>query len=369
MNQLNNLGPESLSTTDFLFRPIKFGDHAAANRVFLAPLTRCRAVGHLPNELMKTYYKQRSSAGLLITECTMVSKDTSAFAHDPGIYSEEQVKAWKPITEAVHDSGAVFFMQIWHAGRAAHPKLNGGKPSVAPSAVKIKGSAHTPEGELEYTTPKSMTLAEIQKCVADFKQAAQHAKDAGFDGVEVHAANGYLIDQFLRDGSNKRTDQYGGSLENRCRFLFEVLEAVTNVFGSGSVGVRLSPVNGFNDMKDSDPLELSTFLALELNRFNLAYTHVIRGNRTGEDTVDIVSAFANYYEGALILNMDYDAQSGGAEIEQGRADAVAYGQKFIANPDLPKRFKHGWPLNPADESTFYTQGKEGYTDYPFYDQD
>ena len=369
MNQLNNLRDGRIEQpVEYLLRPIKFGDHAAKNRIFFAPLTRCRAVGHVPNELMREYYTQRASAGLLITECTMVTPKTSAFAHEPGIFSEEQVAGWRKITDSVHEQNGLIFCQIWHAGRAAHPALNDGAECVAPSAIAIDGEAHTPEGKLAYTMPRAMSVDEIKATVQAFKQAALQAKAAGFDGVEVHGANGYLIDQFLRDGTNQRTDEYGGSVENRCRFLFEILEAVCEVMGSGSVGLRLSPINGFNDIKDSDPVDLSTYLALALNDFNLAYTHIIRGDQTGQTEADIVKPFSDHYEGALILNMGYDADTGAREIENGTGDAISYGRHFLANPDLPERFKQDAKLNEPNPDTFYTQGSEGYTDYPALDE-
>ena len=265
-----------------LFNSLQVGALNIPNRILLAPLTRTRAdAGHLPNALMAEYYSQRASGGLLITECTMVAPGTSAFINEPGIYSAEQVEAWKPVTAAVHARGGRIFMQIWHAGRAAHPAMNDGAETVSSTATAIEGEVQTPQGKLPNAAPRALTADEIPAVVAAYVQGAKNAIAAGFDGVEVHGANGYLIDQFLRDGANQRTDAYGGSMENRARFLFDVLTAVTAAIGADRVGLRLSPLNSYNSMIDSDPLALIGFLAEKLNAFNLAYLHVMRSGRSG----------------------------------------------------------------------------------------
>ncbi|MBJ7538714.1 alkene reductase [Marinomonas transparens] len=353
------------TTENALFSPIQLGDVALNNRFIMAPLTRCRAVDHQPNALMAEYYAQRASAGLLITECTMVTEGTSAFGNDPGIYSEQQIEGWKLTTDAVHKADGRIFMQIWHAGRAAHPLLNGGKDCVAPSAIAIDDETHTPEGKKPYTVPHALTKEEIVDLVNDFRQAAINAKAAGFDGVEIHGANGYLIDQFLRDGSNQRTDEYGGSLENRARFLSDIIHAVTEVMGSGRVGLRLSPLNSFNSMKDSDPIEWTRFLTSHLNQFNLAYLHLMRADFFGVQAADVVTVARKNYQGHLMVNMGYSAEEASQTLANKQADSVAFGTAFLANPDLPQRIKVGSELNAPDQNTFYSPGAEGYTDYPF----
>lgn len=348
-----------------LFSPVKVGDVELPNRFVMAPLTRTRAPGHLPNKLMAEYYSQRASTGLLITECTMVTEGTSSFGDDPGIYSQDQIEGWKLTTDAVHKADGRIFMQIWHGGRAAHPLLNGGKEAVAPSAIAIDGETHTPEGKKPYTVPRALTVDEIKSIVNDFRQGAINAKAAGFDGVEIHGANGYLIDQFLRDSANQRTDEYGGSFENRSRFLFEVIDAVTSVFGSGRVGLRLSPLNSFQSMKDSDPIAWTRFLAEQLNRFDLAYVHLMRADFFGIQQADVVSVAREAYQGHLMVNMGYSPEEANQVIANGQADSVAFGTGILANPDFVERVKKGAELNQPNSDTFYTPGAEGYTDYPF----
>ena len=348
-----------------LFNSLQAGSVTLANRMLMAPLTRARAdAGHMPNALMAEYYAQRASAGLVITECTMIAENTSAFVSEPGIYNAAQVEAWKQTTSAVHAKGGKIFLQIWHAGRAAHPALNGGTPIVSSSAIALAGEAHTPEGKLPNAVPHALTEAEISAIVQAFAQAAKNAIAAGFDGVEVHGANGYLIDQFLRDGANHRTDGYGGSMENRARFLFEVLTAVCAAIGSGRVGLRLSPLNSYNDMKDSDPLAWTAYLSEHLNRFNLAYLHVMRADFFGVQKADVMPVARSHYKGVLIGNMGYTSDEAEAAIKDGKLDAVAFGTGFLANPDFPARVKAGAAMNAPDSSTFYTPGAKGYTDYP-----
>ncbi|WP_421847711.1 alkene reductase [Marinomonas sp.] len=353
------------NTATNLFSPVKLGDLELPNRFIMAPLTRTRAPGHLPNALMAEYYSQRASGGLLITECTMVKEGTSAFGDDPGIYSQEQIEGWKLTTNAVHEKGGRIFMQIWHAGRACHPLLNGGKEAVSASAIAIDGETHTPEGKQAYTVPRALTVDEIKEIVGDFRQAAINAKEAGFDGVEIHGANGYLIDQFLRESANQRTDEYGGSLENRSRFLMEILEAVTEVMGSGRVGLRLSPLNSFNSMKEGDAAAWTRYLCEQLNRFDLAYLHLMRTDFFGTHDVEPVKIAREAYKGHLMVNMGYTAEEANEAISGGQADSVAFGKAFIANPDLVERVKADAELNEPNPNTFYSAGKEGYTDYPF----
>jgi len=348
-----------------LFESVQLGDLTLPNRLVMAPLTRTRAIDHMPNNLMAEYYAQRTSAGLIISECTMVTPRTSAFGNDPGIYSQEQIEGWKKSTEAVHKAGGRIFLQIWHGGRASHPLFNGGKEAVAPSPIAIDGETNTPEGVKPYTVPHELTKGEIAGIVQDFRNGAANAIAAGFDGVEVHGANGYLIDQFLRDSANQRTDEYGGSLENRARFLTEVLEAVTGEIGSGRVGVRLSPLNSFNSMRDSDPESWLRFLSKQLNQFNLAYLHLMRADFFGVQQADVVTIARENYKGHLMVNMGYSGEEAAEAIRNQVADSVAFGTAFLANPDLPSRIKAGAELNTPDQDTFYTSGPEGYIDYPF----
>ena len=348
-----------------LFNPLQTGSVSLANRILMAPLTRARAdAGHMPNTLMAEYYSQRATAGLIVTECTMVAENTSAFYAEPGIYNAEQIAAWKLVTDAVHDKGGKIFMQIWHAGRAAVPAFNNGAENVGPSAIAIDSEVHTPDGKVPNAVPRELRLDEIPALVAVYAQGAKNAIAAGFDGVEVHGANGYLIDQFLRDSANTRTDSYGGSIENRARFLFEVLTAVSAAIGSDKVGLRLSPINSYNSMKDSDPLALISYLTTRLNEFNLAYLHLMRSDFFQAQTGDVMTVARANYKGVLIGNMGYNADEASQAISNSALDAVAFGTSFLANPDLPARIKQGAALNAPDAATFYTPGAKGYTDYP-----
>lgn len=349
-----------------LFQPLALGAMTLPNRIIMAPLTRCRTEhNHIPTPLMAQYYAQRASAGLLIAEATMVMEGNSAFWMEPGIYSQDQIKGWRLTTEAVHQAGGRIFLQLWHGGRACHPLLNQGKQPVAPSALAITGDeVRTPEGKQPYVVPRALEDSELPGIIAGFKQAAENALLAGFDGVEVHGANGYLLDQFLRDGSNQRSGPYGGPIENRARLLCEVLTAVCSVAGSQRVGVRLSPLNSYNDMRDSNPVALITCLATRLNQFNLAYLHLMRGDFFGLQQGDVLTPARQHYTGTLITNMGYTAKEGAAGIAKGLFEAVAFGNAFIANPDLPQRIRAGAPLNQVDQATLYTPGPHGYTDYP-----
>ncbi|KAB2965776.1 alkene reductase [Zoogloea sp.] len=350
-----------------LFKPLQAGALTLPNRILMAPLTRCRAEdGHVPGDLIATHYAQRASAGLIIAEATMAIAGNSAFWHEPGIYSDAQIAGWKKVTDAVHQAGGRIMLQIWHGGRACHPLLNGGAQPVAPSAIAITGDeVHTPEGKKPYVVPRALHDDELPAIVAGFRHAAENARLAGFDGIEVHGANGYLLDEFLRDGSNTRSGPYGGPLANRARLLLEVLEACCEVWGGDRVGLRLSPLNSYNSMRDSDPVGLITWLAQHLNPFRLAYLHVMRGDFFGQQKGDVLTPAREHYQGVLIGNMGYTSQEAATAIETGLLDAVAFGVPFLANPDLPARIKVGAGLNPPNPATFYSPGAEGYTDYPF----
>jgi N-ethylmaleimide reductase len=349
-----------------LFEPLRVGAMEAPNRLFMAPLTRCRAeAGHVPGTLMAEYYAQRATAGLIIAEATMAMEGNSAFYAEPGIYNEAQVAGWKIVTDAVHGAGGRIFLQIWHGGRACHPFFNNGAQPVAPSAIAITGDeVSTPEGKKPYVVPRELSDGEIPGIVAGFKKAAENAKAAGFDGVEVHGANGYLLDEFLRDGSNKRTGPYGGPIENRARLLIEVIEAAAGVWGADRVGVRNSPLNSFNSMSDSDPIRLVTWLGEQLSGLGLAYWHVMRADFLGQQSGDVITAARSAYRGVLVGNMGYSPEEAAAAIAEKKLDAVAFGTPFLANPDLPARVQTGATLNTPDQTTFYTPGAKGYTDYP-----
>lgn len=352
-----------------LFSPVKLGAISLKNRIVMAPLTRNRAgEGGVPQALNASYYAQRASAGLIISEATPISVMAHGYPALPGIYTDAQVAGWKNVTDAVHAKGGKIVLQLWHVGRISHPSLlpNGALP-VAPSAIKPAGQAFTYQGLQDYVTPRALDISELPSLVADYVHATKSALTAGFDGVEIHAANGYLLDQFLRDGSNKRTDNYGGSFENRARLLLEVTQAVVNTAGADKVGIRISPVNPFNDMHDSNPQALFNYVADALNQFKLAYLHVVEGGIHGggkADPFDFV-ALRKHYQHAYVANLAYDKERGNAAIASGHADAIAYGVPFIANPDLVERFKLDAPLNEADSSSFYGGAEKGYTDYPF----
>ena len=352
-----------------LFSPVKLGGIALKNRMVMAPLTRNRAgAGGVPQAMNVTYYVQRASAGLIISEATPISAMAHGYPALPGIYTDEQVAGWKKVTDAVHAEGGKIVLQLWHVGRISHPSLlpNDAQP-VAPSAITPNGKAFTYQGLVDYVQPRALALSELPGIVADYVHATKSAISAGFDGVEIHAANGYLLDQFLRDGTNKREDNYGGNIENRTRLLLEVTKAVVAVAGADKVGIRISPVNPFNDMKDSNPQALFNYVVDALNQFNLAYLHVVEGGIHGGGIADPFdfSALRKHCQSPYIANLAYDKARGNAAIATGHADAVAYGVPFIANPDLVKRFSTNAALNEADSSTFYGGTEQGYTDYPF----
>jgi N-ethylmaleimide reductase len=347
-----------------LYSPLQLGPLQLPNRIWMAPLTRCRAeAGHVPGPLMATYYGQRATAGLIVAEATMVMEGNSAFWHEPGIHNQAQIAGWLLTTEAVHQAGGHIVLQLWHGGRACHPLLNGGRQPVAPSPIAITGDeVHTPEGKKPYVLPRELADEELPAIVDGFRQAARNAMAAGFDGVEVHGANGYLLDSFLRDGSNRRSGPYGGPMENRARLLLEVLEAVAGE--TPLMGLRISPLNSFNAMADSDPIALSSWLAQRLNDLPLAYLHLMRGDFLGVQQGDVLTPVRQHYNGVLVSNMGYSAAEAEAAIRAGAVDAVAFGTAFLANPDLPERLRRGAKLLAADPATFYSAGPAGYTDYP-----
>lgn len=364
-----------MSATEILFTPVKLGSIELKNRLVMAPLTRMRAVaGDVPNPLAVEYYAQRASAGLIITEATQISPLGMGYPATPGIYSADQTAAWKNIVEAVHAKGGTIVAQLWHVGRISHSSLHPeqGVP-VAPSAIAPAGQTYGADWQLhDYETPKAMTIEDIASLIKDYELAAINAKAAGFDGVEIHSANGYLLDQFLQDKTNQRVDQYGGSIENRLRLLGEVIDAVAKVFSSDRIGVRLSPYGTFNDIGDSDPIALFSAAIEKLNGYQLAYVHMIEPRSTSaggndqvyEDAPLTSEIFRNAYQGKFITAGGYDKVMGEKVLEEGLADAVAYGRLYISNPDLVERFKENAPLNPYNRATFYGGAEVGYTDYP-----
>jgi len=348
-----------------LFSPIKLGSITLNNRMVMAPMTRNRAPECTPTALMVEYYSQRAGAGLIISEGAQISEQGVGYPATPGIYNQQQIEGWKQITDAVHAKGGKIFVQLWHCGRVSHPDFHGGELPVGPSAIRPTGQAFTYEGLKDFVTPRALESDEITAIVEQFRNAAACAKEAGFDGVEIHAANGYLIDQFIRDGSNHRTDQYGGSLENRTRLLLETIAAVSSEIGSQCVGVRLSPVNGFNDMSDSNPQATFNHVADSLNALNLAYLHVVEVNMAGEVEAGFDPvALRRHFDGTYIANGGYDCEHAQAALTDGSADLIAFGVPFLANPDLPERFRINAPLNEVDQTTFYGGDEHGYTDYP-----
>jgi N-ethylmaleimide reductase len=364
-----------MSGKEIMFTPVSLGSIQLKNRLVMAPLTRMRAVdGDVPNPLAKTYYAQRASAGLIITEATQISPLGKGYPATPGIYSPDQTTAWKEIVQAVHAKGGSIVAQLWHVGRISHSSLHPeqGLPE-APSAIAATGQTYGADWKLhDYETPRAMTTADIARLLKEFEAAAQNAKEAGFDGIEIHSANGYLLDQFLQDKTNQRTDEYGGSIENRLRLLGQVIDAVSKVFPSDKVGVRLSPYGTFNDMGDSDPVALFTAAIAKLNCYNLAYVHMIEprstsaggGDQVLEDAPITSEMFRAAYQGKFITAGGYDQVLGEKVLEEGLADAVAYGRIYISNPDLAERFQQGAALNPYNRATFYGGQEVGYTDYP-----
>lgn len=360
-------------TDKSLYDAITVGDYTIQNRIALAPMTRSRAgKERIANELMAEYYFQRSNAGLLITEATVISEQGIGWIDSPGIYTPEMVQGWQTVTRKLEPTGTPIFLQLWHCGRASHPDFHNGQKPVSASDVILKGDEiHTPLGKKPYEAPRPLTTDEIRLVVADYKKAAVNAKEAGFSGVEVHGANGYLINQFLDSRSNIRTDEYGGSVENRFRFFREIMEAVLTVWEPGKVAVRISPNGVFNDMGSPDFRETFLYTAKELNRFNLAYLHIMDGLGFGfheQGDPMTLAEFRAVYDGVIMGNCGYTKADAEERIVNGDADMAAFGRPYISNPDLVLRFKNNWPLESSEDmSLWYTAGAEGYTDYPPYE--
>ncbi|WP_430913163.1 alkene reductase [Methylobacterium sp. sgz302541] len=352
-----------------LFDPIRLGAIAAPNRILMAPLTRGRASReHVPTPIMAEYYAQRAGAGLIISEATGISREGLGWPYAPGLWNAEQVAAWKPVVQAVHEAGGRIVAQLWHMGRIVHPDFLGGAKPVSSSATTAPDSAHTYEGKKPYAEARPLEIDEIPRLLEDYRNATRNALAAGFDGVQIHAANGYLIDQFLRDGVNKRTDRYGGAIENRVRLLDEVTRAVAGEAGKDRTGVRLSPNGLIQGVDDSDPDALFGAAAAVLSEIGIAFLELREPGPDGTfgkaNHAPVAPVMKAAFKGPLILNADYDGKSAQAALDEGKADAIAFGRTFLANPDLPKRIAEGAPLNQDVPRTWYSQGPEGYIDYP-----
>lgn len=363
-------------STQPLLEKLQLGDLELKNRIVMAPMTRSRAnnPGNIPTELQATYYSQRASAGLLITEGSQVSKIAVGYINTPGIYSQEQMEGWKKTTSAVHENGGVIFIQLWHVGRMSHPDFHNGELPVSASAINPNEKSYTPEGFKATVTPREMTLEEIKQTVLDFKNAAKNAMDAGFDGVEIHSSNGYLFHQFFNGTSNVRTDQYGGTIENKARILFEVINAIKEVMPENRIGLRLNPsLNGvFGMTMDEETIPTFDYIINKLNDYDLAYLHLSEPF-TDVSAIpfaekEIAKRYRPIYKGTIIINAAFDQEKGNQVIKDGFADAVAFGKPFISNPDLVERFENHVPLADWDTATFYTPGEKGYTDYPSYQE-
>jgi N-ethylmaleimide reductase len=376
--QQRNAAPPT--SQEKLFQPVRLGPYQLRHRIAMAPLTRsrARAPGNIPTPLMAAYYAQRASAALIVSEATQVSMQGQGYAWTPGIHSREQVEGWRLVTAAVHAAGGLIFLQLWHVGRISHPSLQpDGMLPVAPSAIKPEAQAFIEnergEGEnVPCLTPRALQTEEMPYLIRQYERGARNALDAGFDGVEVHGANGYLIDQFINSRSNRRTDQYGGPVENRARLLMEVVDSVSAVWGAERVGVRLSPLGTFNDVGDDNPEATFGHIAEKLNDCKLAYLHLINPaagaleKKTQPDpaALRMLDLMRAKYRGTLMLAGGFDRDSAESWLEQGKADLIAFGRKFLANPDLPERLRQRAPFNKEDPSTFYGGGAKGYTDYP-----
>jgi N-ethylmaleimide reductase len=365
-----------------LFTPVQLGPMQLKHRVVMAPLTRSRSIqpNSIPGSLMAEYYAQRASeGGFILGEATNISVTSRGWLGAPGLYTDEQVEGWKKIVDAVHRKGAHMFAQLWHTGRSSHIEMTGGETPVSASVNPAywQDADHlvsTPSGWLQPSPHRALSIPEIASIVEDYRRAAERAQDAGFEGVELHSANGYLLDQFLQDGSNKRTDEYGGSIENRSRFLLEVVSALTSVWGGERVAVRIGPNGTWNGMSDSNPDALFTYVAQQLNRFGLAYLHIIEPRVKGnvvihEGQAAVASGqLRKIFTGKILAAGGFEPDSAESIVEKGDADAVTFGRYFVSNPDLPRRIREGLPLNPYDRDTFYTFDARGYTDYPFYNE-
>lgn len=352
-----------------LLTPARFGALELRNRMVMSSLTRCRAgAGNVPTPLMAEYYRQRAAVGLILSEASPICATGHGYPRTPGIHTAEQIAGWKQVTAAVHDAGGRIALQLWHVGRISHPTLQpGGVLPVAPSAIRPVGQVFTGSDMQDYVTPRALETDELPGLVENYAEAARNALAAGFDAVEVHAGNGYLLDQFLRSSSNQRTDAYGGSQANRARLLLEVMQAVCDAVGSARVGVRLSPVTSANGLSDDDPQGLFEYVVAQLNPFGLAFLDILRGTGGAPQEAWVPFDYARLrvlYRGNLILNNAYDFASAQAALQAGEADAIAFGRLLLANPDLVERFRRGAPLNAPDYQTFYTGEAKGYTDYP-----
>lgn len=353
--------------SDLLPTPVTLGALQLRNRLVMSPMTRARAEpGHVPGPLMTEYYRQRADAGLILTECSMVDAKASAFINDPGIYNEAQVAGWKQVTDAVHAAGGLIAVQIWHPGRASHPFINNGAESISSTDRAIRDDGiNTPQGVVPQVAPRRLRTDEIAGVVAQFRQAALNARKAGFDAIQIHGAHGYLIDQFLRDSVNDRDDEYGGNLQNRARFLLEILDATIDAIGADRVGLRISPLVAYNDIADSQPAALVAYVAEQFAKRGGAFFE-LRHNQHDVPEERELARIARDKLGRvpLLLNGGFDAETGEAALREGRADAIVYGKPYIANPDLATRYERGSALNTVDFSTLYTPGAKGYTDYP-----
>lgn len=357
-----------------LFEPLKLGRYTLPNRIVMAPMTRCRATDvNIPSDLTPEYYRQRAGAGLIVTEATQPSAGAQGYWRTPGIHNERQCVVWSQVSQRVHCEGGRIFMQLWHTGRIFHPdNATPGIQPVAPSAIAANVKLITPKGMQPTPVPSELDPQGIREIIADFVAAAQRAVECGIDGIEIHAANGYLFDQFLQRSSNQRTDAWGGNIENRARMLMDTTEAVCRVIGSDRVGVRISPLGNFNDANDTEPDLIYRHVVTRLSAFNLAYLHVIRPEVSGSMTrVDHVAAdplpeIRSLYPGTLLVAGDLDVVAADRLVDVGLADGIGFGRWFISNPDLPQRLRHGWPLELPDRATFYTEGGTGYIDYPAY---
>ncbi len=357
-----------------LFKPVELGPLHLHNRIVMAPLTRSRAAkGDVPGTMNAEYYAQRATAGLIISEATQISQQGKGYAFTPGIYSPEQVEGWKLVTRAVHDKGGFIFAQLWHVGRISHPDLqeNGALP-VAPSAIKPKGQAFTETGFKDHVTPRALETSELPGIVQQYVHAAQCAKEAGFDGIEIHAANGYLLDQFLRDSTNQRTDNYGGSIENRARLILEVVAAVTKVWSSDRVGIRLAPTSHASDISDSNPTQTFSYVVEQLNQYKIAYIHCVEGETIGPRDIPADFSFPalrKLFNGLYIANNGYTIELALDARDENTADLICFGRAFIGNPDLVERLRTGAALIDAPKDTWYGGGAHGYTDFPTIEQE
>lgn len=360
-----------MGANDIVLTPVELGPLPLPNRVVMAPMTRTRAtVERVPTGMMAEYYAQRASAGLIISECVAITPDSAGIIRAPGLYNDEQAAGWRVVTNAVHAAGGRIFCQLWHGGRCSHVTLQpGGEAPVAPSAIAAAGVIYTPEGRVPYSVPRALDIAEIQHLVAAFAAATRRAREAGFDGVELHAAFGYLPDQFLQDGSNQRTDAYGGPIENRARFLFEVVDAMVGAWSADRVGVKISPSNTSYGITDSDPLTTFSHAISGLSERGIAFLHLMEPDKSDLEKgivkiPHVIDTFGPMFAGTIIGNCGFDLERANAAIAAKKVGLVSFGKLFVANPDLPARFAADAGYNPPDFATFYGEGAQGYTDYP-----